>query len=180
MKCTVLAAGYRVSLYDSLEGVADKALELIYHQLTSLNEQNLLRGKSRTVDEQFTLISAAHSLEDCITNSIYIQECVPEDLELKRNVWKSVVDSVLCFYDITVHRYHSHVGCCQLIVCWAHMLTMMSDCQCAPLRGYILNTQYTITPSNALSFWATFKFSSVQHFTARINPCVIVPNTLFF
>ncbi|GAU98154.1 hypothetical protein RvY_09334 [Ramazzottius varieornatus] len=84
------AAGYRVSLYDSLEGAAEKALELILKQLTSLKEQDLLRGKCQHAEEQHALISAAHSLEDCVTNSVYVQECVPEDLELKRTVWRLI------------------------------------------------------------------------------------------
>ncbi|OQV17806.1 Lambda-crystallin-like protein [Hypsibius exemplaris] len=76
------AGGFRVSLYDSQENAVAEARKLILQQLTTLQQQGLLRG-TLSVEAQFELITEAHSLEDCVTNASYIQECVPENLELK-------------------------------------------------------------------------------------------------
>jgi L-gulonate 3-dehydrogenase len=87
------AAGYRVSLYDSEVGAVGKAKSLILEQLDSLHQQKLLRG-SLAVSQQHSLISEAHSLEDCVLNSVYVQECVPENLELKQKIF-SAIDEVV-------------------------------------------------------------------------------------
>ena len=81
------AAGYRVSLYDSMPEAVANAQKLIFDQLRTLSEQGLLRGKL-SVDQQYSLVSEAHSLEDCVLNAVYVQECVPENLDLKRKIFE--------------------------------------------------------------------------------------------
>ncbi len=81
------AGGYRVSLYDSFPDAVSKARQLIHEQLSALYQRGLLRG-TLTLQQQFDLITEAHSLEDCVTNASYIQECIPEKLELKQQIFQ--------------------------------------------------------------------------------------------
>ena len=41
---------------------------------------------------QSELISGTDSLEECVKDAKYVQECVPESMELKRKVWASIDD----------------------------------------------------------------------------------------
>ena len=48
-----------------------------------------MRG-SLTAAAQAEMISGTDSLETCVKGAKYIQECVPESLDLKRKVWASI------------------------------------------------------------------------------------------
>ncbi|CAG2110918.1 unnamed protein product [Medioppia subpectinata] len=94
------ASEYTVSLYDVIGENVDKALVSIESQLKNLEAKGLLRGQI-SAKQQFALISKANTLKDCLHNAIHVQECVFEDLELKRKVFKELDeiasdDVVLC------------------------------------------------------------------------------------
>lgn len=95
------AAGYRVSLYDAEADAVAKAQKLILEQLHSLQRQGLLRGKLDP-DQQAALISEAHTLEDCVLNAVYVQECVPENLELKKQVFRWVLSAHLLHFLVSL------------------------------------------------------------------------------
>ncbi|KAK3605180.1 hypothetical protein CHS0354_012986 [Potamilus streckersoni] len=79
------AAGYQVKIYDEDPSRMTQALEEIKIQLQDLDKRGLLRGEL-TVDEQFSHISTNETLEECIKDTFYIQESVPEEVELKKKV----------------------------------------------------------------------------------------------
>lgn len=87
-----VSVGYEVALYDVNTGAVDTAMKLISEELKNLQTNGLLRG-SLNADEQIKLIKKADNLKDCLANAIHCQECVFEDIELKRKVFKEL-DSI--------------------------------------------------------------------------------------
>lgn len=83
------SVGYQVTLYDVNSSAVDSALQLITEELHKLESNGLLRGTLKA-QEQVKLISKAETLADCLSNAIHCQECVFEDIELKRNVFKQL------------------------------------------------------------------------------------------
>jgi len=81
--------GYKVVLYDVAEEQVTKALTNIQSELLQFQTDGTLRG-SLPAESQAKLISGTDSLSDCVSGAKYIQECVPEDLELKRKVWAEI------------------------------------------------------------------------------------------
>jgi len=84
-----VASEFNVSIYDVISENVDKALVDIETQLNDLQSKGLLRGKINA-KQQFALIRKANTLEDCLQNAIHVQECVFEDLELKRKVFQEL------------------------------------------------------------------------------------------
>ena len=58
-------------------------------QLKDLEAENSLRG-DLTADQQIALVSGTADLKEAVQGSCYLQECVPEDLDLKLKVWTSI------------------------------------------------------------------------------------------
>ncbi|KAF6016376.1 hypothetical protein EB796_025305 [Bugula neritina] len=82
-------AGYRVVLYDTVESQVTAALADIQQQLTKLEESQLLKG-SLSSQQQFALISGTNDLAEAATDAIYVQENVPENLEIKKKVFQQL------------------------------------------------------------------------------------------
>ncbi|XP_034478331.1 lambda-crystallin homolog [Drosophila innubila] len=80
------AAGYRVQLYDILETQVATALVEVQKELQSLEAKGTLRGKL-SAKAQFELISGTNELKQLVESATHIQECVPEQLELKRGLY---------------------------------------------------------------------------------------------
>merc|ERR1712142_22931 len=83
------SVGYKVVLFDVESSQVTKALENIKAELVEFEAAGTLRG-DRGAAAQSELISGTDSLEECVKGAKYIQECVPEVLELKRNVWGKI------------------------------------------------------------------------------------------
>lgn len=81
--------GYQVVLYDVKKEQVDMALVNIRDELLEFEAAGTLRGRLGAA-AQAELISGTASLEDCVVGAKYVQECVPEVLELKRKVWKEI------------------------------------------------------------------------------------------
>ena len=62
-------------------------------QLEALKKSGLLRG-SLTAAEQLKLISGTNNLEEACKDTVHIQECVPENPDLKKKVFASVAGFV--------------------------------------------------------------------------------------
>ncbi|XP_076267149.1 beta Hydroxy acid dehydrogenase 1 isoform X2 [Rhynchophorus ferrugineus] len=85
------SVGYNVYIYDILPEQIKLALTDIQNQLNTLEKTGLLRGKL-TAEQQFACIKGSINLEEVVKDALFIQECVPELLDLKRKVWKNVDD----------------------------------------------------------------------------------------
>ncbi|CAH1382550.1 hypothetical protein MTP99_006514 [Tenebrio molitor] len=83
--------GYQVVIYDIEAKQIESALVDIEQQLKSLEKNGLLRGKLNS-SQQFACIKGTNKLEEAVRDAVLVQECVPENLELKRKVWKGVDD----------------------------------------------------------------------------------------
>lgn len=87
------SGGYKVSVYDISEEIVSRALVQIKEKLTRYEQQGCLRGTT-SAEEQAALISGHTDLAECLQGAFYIQECVPETVELKQQVFKKM-DSLL-------------------------------------------------------------------------------------
>ncbi|XP_069747451.1 lambda-crystallin homolog isoform X1 [Narcine bancroftii] len=86
-----VSAGYRVVLYDTVHQQVTNTIQIIRQQLNELEGSGNLRGTLK-VEEQMLLISACSDLAQGVEGAILIQECVPENLELKRKVFQELDD----------------------------------------------------------------------------------------
>jgi len=83
------SAGYNVYIYDIDNNQITSALKDIEEQLKMLEAKELLRGEL-SASQQFSLIKGTQSLEEAIKGTTLVQECVPERMNLKRNVYQDV------------------------------------------------------------------------------------------
>ncbi|XP_017090890.2 lambda-crystallin [Drosophila bipectinata] len=85
------AAGYRVQMYDILNTQLTTTLQELEKELHRLEEKGSLRGKIKAA-EQFALIEVTTKLEELVKDAVYIQECVPEVLQLKQSLYTQLDD----------------------------------------------------------------------------------------
>lgn len=78
--------GYQVTIFDIIPEVVEKALQLTQDELNSLERQGLLRG-TLTAAEQFACIRGSHNLKETVDGALFLQECVPENLDLKKKLY---------------------------------------------------------------------------------------------
>ena len=76
---------FQVVLYDITQDIVDKALANIGGQLMELESEKSLRG-DLTAEQQMALITGTTELSVAVKDSCYVQECVPENLDLKVNL----------------------------------------------------------------------------------------------
>ncbi|XP_050090952.1 lambda-crystallin homolog [Anopheles aquasalis] len=81
--------GYQVTIYDIIPDIVSKALVETERELNKLEKEGLLRG-SLTAAEQFACISGTDNLKAAITGALYVQECVPERLDIKKKLYGEV------------------------------------------------------------------------------------------
>lgn len=87
------SVGYKVCIFDIVQSQIENALKQAQSQLKSLEEKGLLRGKL-TADEQFSCISGCTDLKQAIAGAFFLQECVPENLDLKKKLYKQLDEVV--------------------------------------------------------------------------------------
>lgn len=78
--------GYQVTIFDIIPDVVEKALQLTKEELNSLEERGLLRGTLNAA-EQFACIRGSHNLKETVDGALFLQECVPENLDLKKKLY---------------------------------------------------------------------------------------------
>jgi len=84
-------AGYSVYLYDNVEKQLKDALVLIKSQLDDFEAKGLLQHSfMKTSDEAFALISTTLDLKEAMDGAFFVQENVPEFVELKQKVFKEL------------------------------------------------------------------------------------------
>ncbi|XP_055630847.1 lambda-crystallin homolog [Toxorhynchites rutilus septentrionalis] len=81
--------GYQVTIFDILPEVVEKALLQTKDELNRLESEGLLRG-SLNAAEQLSCIRGSHSLKETADGALLLQECVPENLELKKKLYKEL------------------------------------------------------------------------------------------
>ncbi|XP_033002188.1 lambda-crystallin homolog [Lacerta agilis] len=80
------SGGFQVKLYDIVQEQVTKALEKIGKELKELGKTGMLKG-SLKADQQLSLISGCTDLKAAVEGAIYLQECTPENLELKKKIF---------------------------------------------------------------------------------------------
>ncbi|KAF5272431.1 hypothetical protein FQA39_LY07899 [Lamprigera yunnana] len=83
------SAGYQIVIYDIESKQIKSAATELEAQLYELEKEGLLRGQL-SAQQQFRCIKVTLDLKEAVENAIFIQECVPEILDLKKKVWKGV------------------------------------------------------------------------------------------
>jgi len=84
------SVGYKVVLFDVAKEQVSKALTSIGEELSEFESMGVLRGNKLTAKQQNELISGTDSLEECVRDTVWVQECVPETLDLKKKVWADI------------------------------------------------------------------------------------------
>ncbi|XP_038618005.1 lambda-crystallin homolog [Tachyglossus aculeatus] len=80
------SGGFKVKLYDIGQQQITTALESIGKQMQELERRGMLKG-SLSAQEQLSLISGGSDIEAAVEGAIHIQECIPENLDLKKKVF---------------------------------------------------------------------------------------------
>lgn len=78
--------GYQVTIFDIIPEVVEKALVQTQEELNNLEKNGLLRGKL-TAAQQFACIRGSHNLKEAVTGALFLQECIPEVLDMKKKLY---------------------------------------------------------------------------------------------
>ena len=90
-------AGYNVCMYDIKQEILNKAMETLKNdKLPLMQKYDMLFGKSSS--EVFNKMSITTNLRDALTNAIFIQECIPENLVWKQDLFKKVGSTLSNIY----------------------------------------------------------------------------------
>ncbi|XP_013187871.2 lambda-crystallin homolog [Amyelois transitella] len=85
---TFASAGYQVVIYDSQNNKIKKAIKNIREQLKSLEKDKLLKGNLKKED-YFQCISGSSDI-NALKDTILIQECELEDLEITKKIFQEL------------------------------------------------------------------------------------------
>lgn len=80
------SAGYQVKIYDIVPEQINTCLKRIETELKRLEKEKLLRG-NLTADQQMKCITGTTDIKELVKDAMYIQECIPENIDLKRKVY---------------------------------------------------------------------------------------------
>jgi len=118
------SGGYPVVLFDTDQKQVEVALGLILDQMKNMEADGTLRGTA-TAAAQHKLITGVSSLAECLAGAWFVQECVPESLPLKKQIFGEMdllvgEDTILssstscilpsAFTETLAHRHHCLVS----------------------------------------------------------------------
>ncbi|XKL59697.1 hypothetical protein PGB90_000713 [Kerria lacca] len=83
------SAGYKVIIYDIDQEQLINAVNDIQQQLKYFEKNQLLRG-NLTANEQFNLIESKADITEVVKNAFFLQECIPEVLNLKQKLYTTI------------------------------------------------------------------------------------------
>uniref|UniRef100_A0A8D0HA31 L-gulonate 3-dehydrogenase n=1 Tax=Sphenodon punctatus TaxID=8508 RepID=A0A8D0HA31_SPHPU len=78
--------GFQVNIYDIVQQQITSALETIRKEMKELEETRMLKG-TLSAEEQLSLVSGCTDLKTAVEGAVYIQECIPENLESKQKIF---------------------------------------------------------------------------------------------
>eukprot|EP00471_Norrisiella_sphaerica_P002787 CAMPEP_0184493364 /NCGR_PEP_ID=MMETSP0113_2-20130426/25804_1 /TAXON_ID=91329 /ORGANISM="Norrisiella sphaerica, Strain BC52" /LENGTH=536 /DNA_ID=CAMNT_0026878597 /DNA_START=11 /DNA_END=1621 /DNA_ORIENTATION=- len=84
--------GFRVEMYDISSDALAKALQEVAKLLDIMHQNGLLFGQDPK--KVFALVKSTSSLESALDEAVYVQECVPENLSLKKKVFESIDEAM--------------------------------------------------------------------------------------
>uniref|UniRef100_A0A8C3Y2W7 Crystallin lambda 1 n=1 Tax=Catharus ustulatus TaxID=91951 RepID=A0A8C3Y2W7_CATUS len=83
------AGGFKVKLYDIAQQQLMSALENIRQQMKEMEKLGVLKG-ALSAEQQLALISVCTDLKAAVEGATFIQECTPENLELKKKIFSQL------------------------------------------------------------------------------------------
>lgn len=83
------SVGYQVQIYDIIPDQVSTALDRIEKELKRLESEKLLRG-TLTAAQQFSCIAGTTDLKALVKGATLIQECVPENIDLKQKLYQQL------------------------------------------------------------------------------------------
>lgn len=83
------SAGFQVTIYDILPEQINNALTDIRGQLLEFELNNTLRGEL-SARQQCELIKGTNELKNALEDTLFVQECIPEVLDLKKKFYSEI------------------------------------------------------------------------------------------
>ncbi|XP_019507912.1 PREDICTED: lambda-crystallin homolog isoform X1 [Hipposideros armiger] len=80
------SGGFKVKLYDIEQQQITNALENIRKEMKLLEQLGALKG-TLSAEQQLSLITGCSNIQEAVEGAMHIQECVPENLEVKKKIF---------------------------------------------------------------------------------------------
>lgn len=87
------SVGYQVTIYDIVPEQVQGALDYVAVEIRNLEKRGFLRG-TLTAEEQIKCIKGTTDIKELVRDAVFLQECVPENLKLKRTIY-SELDEII-------------------------------------------------------------------------------------